>query len=494
MHNTIDGEVASHMRFIISLSLVAIGILYSGCTKDEPEPTVPPDPTVPIVTTLDASKIDQTSASTGGNVTSDGGLEVTERGICWGTTNLPTTSDNKIVEGTGIGSFQVDIPGLLGGKTYYARAFATNKQGTAYGNEISFSTQTAIVLQISAGKEYSLVLKSDGSVWTWGSNESHQLGDGTNANKSIPILFGTGFIKIASTYTTTFALKADGTIWGCGSNPFQQLGVGGVNIASPKQVASGFSDIAAGTFHVLALKSDGTLWAWGRNADGQLGDGTNVDRSTPVLIGSDFVSIAAGAIHSLALKSDGSLWAWGDNWYGKLGDGTSDDKNVPTLIGGTFSKISASLSHSLAIKEDGSLWVWGSNYYGELGDGTMQPKYVPTNIGTGYKSISAGMDFSLAIKSDGTLWAWGRNHYGQLGTGGVSPLLDFDNAYSQSDQPNPVLVGPDYKEVSAGDGHSLAIKNDLTLWIWGSNTHGQLGNGKIGNQYTTANPTQLNWE
>ncbi|HMG94141.1 MAG TPA: hypothetical protein VK589_28975 [Chryseolinea sp.] len=134
------------MRFIVGFSLIAIGLFYSSCTKEEPEPTVP------VLTTFEATNVAQTSASTGGNITSNGGLEVIERGICWGTTNSPTTSGNKIVEGSGIGSFQIDILGLLGGKTYFARAFAMNELGTSYGNEISFSTQTATVLEVCAGR------------------------------------------------------------------------------------------------------------------------------------------------------------------------------------------------------------------------------------------------------------------------------------------------------------------------------------------------------
>ncbi len=473
------------MRTIVLIRLIALGLICYGCANEEAEPTIP------VLTTLEAENVSQISASTGGNITSDGKLEVTERGVCWSDKSLPTTSDNKIIQGSGTGSFHVNISDLLGGKTYYARAFATNKAGTAYGNEIEFSTQTPSVQQVCAGLEYSMVLKSDGSVWVWGANQRNQLGDGTDSDRSRPILFGTGFTRISSTHSTTLALKADGTVWGCGSNPYQQLGFGDVHIASPKQVAAGFSEISAGTFHVLALKPDGTLWAWGHNSEGQLGDGTNMASDSPKLIGSDFVSIAAGAQSSMALKADGTLWTWGDNWHGQLGDGTFEDKNKPTLIGDSFVKISCSWTHSLAIKNDGSLLAWGSNFNGQIGDGTIQKRNTPITIGTNYRSISAGTDFSLAIKADGTLWAWGTNNWGELGTG---KALHLDNPSSPYDQLDPALVGSGYREVSAGGGHSLAIKDDLSLWIWGSNTHGQLGDGKIGHQFSSFNPTQLIWE
>jgi len=195
--------------------------------------------------------------------------------------------------------------------------------------------------------------------------------------------------------------------------------------------------------------------------------------------------ISAGSFHSLAIKKDGTLWAWGAS--GLVGDGTGYNRNIPIRLGATsdtnWSKISAGGSHSLAIKKDGTLWAWGGNNKGQLGIGTNDPTNTPITLSpikigtdTNWSKISAGIgEHSLALKTDGTLWSWGVNNYGQLGEG------------TTKDRNTPTQIGTDtnWIQVSAGGLHSHAIKTDGTLWSWGGNTNGQLGkvvlNGKINN-------------
>ena len=184
-----------------------------------------------------------------------------------------------------------------------------------------------------------------------------------------------------------------------------------------------------------------------------------------------FVKIAAGGDFSLALKADGSLWAWGDDEYGSLGDGNKQKCTVPEKIMDRGVKaIAAGNRHALALKTDGSVWAWGYGYSGEVGDGTSgynNHYYTPTKIiAGGVVSIAVGLEHSLAIKTDGSLWAWGWNLYGQLGDGTkINRLVPTK------------IISSGVVAVSAGERNTIAMKIDGSVWGWGDNTYGQLGDG-----------------
>ncbi len=284
------------------------------------------------------------------------------------------------------------------------------------------------------------------------------------------------------------AARAQGTVWAWGVNFFGELGNGTFTttypygIGTPAQVSelSGVTAIAGGGSHSLALKGDGTVWAWGYNAFGQLGNGTNADSNTPVEVSglSGVTAIAAGAEHSLALKSDGTVWAWG---RGQSGNATFTDSNTPVEVSGLsgVTAIAGGEFHSLALKGDGTVWAWGGNGRGQLGNGTNTDSNTPVEV-TGLSSVTAvagggrlsGIsvgDFSssLALKSDGTVWAWGANFYGELGNG----------TNTNSNTPVKVSGLSGVTAIDAGVFHSLALKSDGTVWAWGANFFGQLGNG-----------------
>ncbi len=185
--------------------------------------------------------------------------------------------------------------------------------------------------------------------------------------------------------------------------------------------------MGAGSWYSTAIKSDGTLWAWGDNEYGQLGNGTTTGSSIPIqesTTSSDWSSVGAGEYHIAAIKSDGTLWAWGFNLDGELGNGTNTDSSVPVqehTASSDWSSVSAGSGHTAAVKSDATLWAWGYNFFGQLGNGTNTDSNVPVQESTAssdWSSVNAGDEFTTAIKSDGgTLWAWGANYYGQLGNG-----------------------------------------------------------------------------
>jgi alpha-tubulin suppressor-like RCC1 family protein len=239
-----------------------------------------------------------------------------------------------------------------------------------------------------------------------------------------------------------------------------------------------------------------TLRAWGNNYEGQLGDETNGNnRTRPVKVrglrGAKVEEIAAGQMHTLALEEDGTVLAWGYNRDGELGDGTNQDNPAPVQVkdfrdpSGRLSgvrAVAAGSVHSLALKDDGTVWAWGYHSDDQLGDGTKANSTRPVRVRDleGVEAVAAGAFFSLALKEDGSVWAWGANTSGQGNK--VSGQLGED-AVSSSDEPVEVVdLGGGVEEIVAGASHVLALKEDGTVWAWGANDVGQLGNGTEGNQ------------
>jgi len=240
---------------------------------------------------------------------------------------------------------------------------------------------------------------------------------------------------------------------------------------------------------VAAIKTDGTLWTWGGNPVGQLGDGTTTARSTPGTTaggGTNWKQVACGYGHTAAIKTDGTLWTWGKNNRGQLGDGTTTNRSSPnTTAGGgtnwktiTYGCAGNATACMLAIKTDGTLWGWGNNNVGQLGTGDTSPRSSPVTTavgGTNWKQVSTNFGSTAAIKTDGTLWTWGANATGQLG----------DNSTTSRSTPGTTAVGgTTWKQVSIMTKQTAAIKTDGTLWTWGSNAFGELGTGNTTSRST----------
>ena len=338
-------------------------------------------------------------------------------------------------------------------------------------------------------------------LFTWGYNAYGQLGSGNTTTTYSPNQVGslTDWSNVIACgyydgdgygfnngYGFTVGLKTDGTLWSWGLNTYGQLGISNLTSkSSPTQIgaSTSWANIGAGARHVAAIKTNGTLWTWGRNTRGQLGDGTTVDKSSPIQIGTatDWAT-TAGDYFTIATKTTGTLWTWGRNVYGQLGLGNTADISSPTQVGTStnWSKVTAGTGFAVAIKTTGTLWSWGLNSLGQLGQSSTTNKSSPVQVGslTDWAEVSAGWEHVVAVKTDGTLWAWGFNTYGQLGDS------------TQTTRSSPVQVGSltTWSKVAASDNHTVALKTDGTLWVWGRNDNGQLGDGTV---FDRSSPVQI---
>jgi alpha-tubulin suppressor-like RCC1 family protein len=368
------------------------------------------------------------------------------------------------------------------------------------------------VSQVAAKGDHSCALKSDGSVFCWGSNSSGQLGDDSTDNRFVPVqvvgVGGSGYLtdvsQIAAGYSHTCALKSDNSVFCWGYNAEGELGNDSdVDSLVPVQVKgvggsgnlSGVSQISAGNSHTCAVKSDGSVFCWGYNFEGELGNNSDVDSLTPVqVVGVDAIGFLAGVsqiegggYHTCALKSDNSVFCWGYGGSGELGNGDTADSLTPVQVVdvggignlGGVSQLSVGESSSCAMKADGTIFCWGWNMDGQLGDDSTTDSSTPVQVVgvggsgnfTGGIQLAVGGYHACAIKSDGSVFCWGDNGSDQLG----------DNSNADSSAPVQVrgvtLMVPfeDASQVVAGDGYSCALKSGA-VYCWGLNSDGRLGN------------------
>ena len=334
---------------------------------------------------------------------------------------------------------------------------------------------------VAAGRSHTLALRDDGTLWAWGWNASGQLGNGAIEGTSTPLLIGTNnnWISVAAGWNHTMALRDGGTLWGFGWNGLGQLGLPRIlSTDLPMQIGThaNWKSAAPAWDSTLALRSDGTLWSWGWNDYGQLGLGSFTSTNTPQQIGSDsdWDTVAAGGFHSAALREDGTLWMWGLGRYGQLGSGDFTNNPTPRAVetNAIWKAIVAGWDHTLGLRDDATVWGWGWNGMGQLGDGTFMDAGTPQPAETNaqFQMVVAGHAHTVALRADGTLWAWGNNDDGQLGNGAD---------HSRVGAPEPVDTNATWRAVAAGAFHTAAVRSDGTLWAWGWNGYGQLGDGTL---------------
>jgi alpha-tubulin suppressor-like RCC1 family protein len=338
------------------------------------------------------------------------------------------------------------------------------------------SSTTSLVYMIggalAAGWNHSVLLKSDGTVWTWGSDANGQLGDNLAGSK-VPqeITAFSSAIAVGAGDSHSLAVDSSGNVWAWGYNADGEIGDGTqIQRNSPVQVQASTITIpiiavAGGSRHSLALGSDGSVWAWGNNTYGQLGTGDRTARLAPVKVTglSDIVAIATHGWHNLALCVDGSVWAWGDNTYGQIGNGTTSTTGqvtpVEILGAGSCVAIACGTEHSVALMSDGTIEAWGANYNCQLGNGTTTQATTPQTVPnvSGLTCLVADSDYTIALQS-GTIVGWGNNNTGQL----EQACYQVQNApYTPNDSNS-------YSLLAAGGQHVVALQQSGIVWGWGN--------------------------
>jgi alpha-tubulin suppressor-like RCC1 family protein len=361
---------------------------------------------------------------------------------------------------------------------------ASNAAGTT-SRTLTVTVQAGTSSQpatMAAGGYHTVMIRSDGTLWAWGANGSGQLGDGTTIDRNTPVQVGieANWHSVSAGWESTLAIKTDGTLWAWGGNTDGQLGDGTiVTRSTPVQIGNAtiWRSVVCGARHTIALRTDGTIWAWGHNGYYQLGVGypPSQSSSTPVQIGTatNWQSVGAGTQHTVAVRTDGTLWSWGSfqfrHAYSPIWIWPS-----PTQVGvdTDWRSGAAGAYQSIGTKVDGTLWAWGDNAYGQLADGTFTLPLSPVEpvrigLGVNWRCAASGLAQTLAVRGDGTLWAWGLNDYGQLG----------DGTFVNKNTPVQIGTATDWHCVAAGETHSVARKADGSIWAWGGNALGQLGDG-----------------
>ncbi|MDB3870679.1 hypothetical protein N9318_00005, partial [Euryarchaeota archaeon] len=423
---------------------------------------------------------------------------------CWGSNQVgqlgdgTNTNRNSPTQTSSLGSGRTADAITTGGST--TCVILDNGSVSCWGGYVgdgtsadaNTPTQTASLgsgraaVAISAGQYHTCVILDNESVSCWGSNNYGELGDGTTNTAFSPTQtssLGTGRTALVNSIFYPHTGQSSQTA--CTAGTYQPL----IGQLSCINTSSGYYsigtksivDLSSGVQHSCSAYENSSLYCWGRNDYGQLGDGTTTDSSTPVQvtlpIGRTAVSVSLGSTHSCAVLDDDSIYCWGENGYSQLGDGTTTDSSTPVQVnlpsGRTAVSVTTGSYHTCAILDDASLHCWGRNNFGQLGDGTTSSSSTPAQVslpsGRTVISADAGSQYTCAILDNALMYCWGYNGQGQLGIGSTS----------SSSTPVQVSLPSGHTVTSISVGHALtcAILNDGSMYCWGYNNNGGVGDG-----------------
>ena len=400
-------------------------------------------------------------------------------------------------------SLSAELSRLILGKTsrYNTRMMAVScpllRDTVDAAEPIKFEVSPWAQTRIAAGDAHTLCVSAGGRLFGWGNNEDGQLGVGDKENRVVPTLI-TGLLKtktvvqVTAGWQHTACLTEDGLLYVCGQGNSGRLGVGDTEGRVVPTLVRGelqgrkVLQVAAGGGHTMCVTEGGAVFAFGYNDIGQLGAGDRENRLVPTLLRGELenksvVQVAAGWSHTVFVTGSGLVYACGDNGNGQL-TGYTEDRLVPTLVTGqlqgkTAVYIAAGDQHTLCITADGSLFSWGSNANGQLGVGDTENSHVPALV-TGLQGkrvvhVAAGEHHTICTTADGSVFTWGAGDQGKLGLG-----------EEEDETLLPTLVrgelqGKQVVQVAAGDQHSACVTEDSSVYTWGYNGEGQLGQDHV---------------
>ncbi len=483
-----------------------------------------------------------------------------KKAYCWGLgtsgqlgdgTSASSSQPIAVANGAGPGTYKsVDTSRIeySGGGALFSCGLATDNRAYCWGdntygqlgdNTTTARTSPTLVLNgagpgtykyLSVGTFHVCGIGTNDRAYCWGNNTQGELGDNTVSQRNTPVLVLNGagpgtYKKISTGQDTTCAIGTDDRVYCWGNSGFHQLGWGStgdshIPVLTNTGAGPGFyTAISVGEDHVCAVGTDAKAYCWGSGANGMTGNGSVATQQAPALVSNGqssgtFKDISAGRTHTCAIGTDNKAYCWGDNTYAQVGDGTTSMRTTPrSVLAGesqtTYKEITAGERDSCAIGTDSRLYCWGNNTNSTLADGTTTQRSQPTLAlggfgtnfydscptetsgsyeycdGTDWKTVGGSLatngttwskrdgglttqHASCSIRNDGTLWCWGRDLNGRLGNGTTA-----------TDQPSPARVysTEPWKQVSSGDNHICGIKNNGSAWCWGSDGNGQLGNG-----------------